>query len=417
MGKTTIAIEDELFLINGKLTYSGISTSKPQAHGLLMNARFIQGIFDDKESSQRFARWGHDSWDAAANTRELIDALPEWYSYGLRAFTVGFQGGGPCFTINNGTIDNNPFGEDGTQLDPAYTDRMDALIRGADAIGMAVIVSYFYGSQARRLKNGRAVRNAATTASRFLKEGGYTNVLIEVANEMNIGSFKEHPIIQQPEGMVTLIDIAREESGGMAVGCSGGGGYRNREVAEASDYILIHGNGCTRQRYANMIREVKSWVQNKPIVCNEDSQAIGQLEIAFRTRTSWGYYNNMTKQEPPADWSVTKGEDTFFAHRIAEGIGIEVDPLSEEDRYYLQGAEPDWAYEGERWIRLASLYPVAIDYVDFYQDDELIDTGYDEPFTVNFRTNWRQKGIQVTDSSTFKAVIHQTNGDVIERVG
>ena len=166
-----------------------------------------------------------------------------------------------------------------------------------------------------------------------------------------------------------------------------------------------------------MIREVKSWVQNKPIVCNEDSQAIGQLEIAFRTRTSWGYYNNMTKQEPPADWSVTKGEDTFFAHRIAEGIGIEVDPLSEEDRYYLQGAEPDWAYEGERWIRLASLYPVAIDYVDFYQDDELIDTGYDEPFTVNFRTNWRQKGIQVTDSSTFKAVIHQTNGDVIERVG
>ena len=200
MGKTTIAIEDELFLINGKLTYSGISTSKPQAHGLLMNARFIQGIFDDKESSQRFARWGHDSWDAAANTRELIDALPEWYSYGLRAFTVGFQGGGPCFTINNGTIDNNPFGEDGTQLDPAYTDRMDALIRGADAIGMAVIVSYFYGSQARRLKDGRAVRNAVTTASRFLKEGGYTNVLIEVANEMNIGSFKEHPIIQQPEG-------------------------------------------------------------------------------------------------------------------------------------------------------------------------------------------------------------------------
>lgn len=220
-------------------------------------------------------------------------------------------------------------------------------------------------------------------------------MLIEVANEMNIGSFSSHPIIQQPEGMASLIDLARSASGGVAVGCSGGGGYRNREVAEASDVILIHGNGQSRQRYYGMIQEVKSWEQNKPIVCNEDSQAIGQLEVAFKSRTSWGYYNNMTKQEPPADWSVTKGEDAFFAHRMARGLGIEVPELAVEDQYCLQGLEPNLSYDGQRWIRLGSLYPETISYVDFYRDNELYYTSYDESFPINFQSNWRYGGVDV----------------------
>ena len=52
MAKTTTSIENESFLINGKLTYSQINTSKPQAHGLLMNARFIQGIFLSLSATQ-----------------------------------------------------------------------------------------------------------------------------------------------------------------------------------------------------------------------------------------------------------------------------------------------------------------------------------------------------------------------------
>ena len=416
MGKTTVSIENESFLINGQPTYAEIATGKPEAHGLLMNARFIQGVFDDRADPGRFARWGHSDWDPKANTQNLIDALPQWHGYGLRAFTTGFQGGGPCHTIANNTIDNNPFGEDGTRLDPAYAERMDALIKGADAQGMAVIVSYFYGAQARRLKDGRAVRAAVATASGFLKEGGYTNVLIEVANEMNIGEFRHHPIIQEPEGMAALIDLAREASGGLAVGCSGGGGYRNREVAEASDYILIHGNGQSRQKYYAMVQEVKSWDQGKPIVCNEDSQALGNLGVAYKTGTSWGYYNNMTKQEPPADWSVTKGEDTFFAHRMAEGIGIEVPAIPKEDQYYLQGLEPDWSYDGQRWIRLASLYPETISYVDFYRDGKLYYTSYDESFPINFHSNWRYGGVDIgDDDSEWKAVVHLADGEVLER--
>jgi hypothetical protein len=296
---------------------------------------------------------------------------------------------------------------------------MDTLIRGADAVGMVVIVSFFYGDQARRLRDGKAVRSAVSTASRFLKEGGYTNVIIEVANELNIGPFRDHhPIIYYPEGMAALMDLARKESGGLAVGCSGAGGYANREVAETSDVILIHGNGCSRQRYYNLIKSVKSWKLNRPIVCNEDSAAIGQLKVAFKTGTSWGYYNNMTKQEPPADWSITQGEDAFFAHRLAESVGIECQPVPVDDQYYLQGLEPVMTYEGQRWIRMASLYPETINFVDFFRDGELIYTAYDEPYSVNFKSNWRQDGVDSDqDASEWQALIHLRDGNVIERYG
>jgi hypothetical protein len=415
MSKTSLSIQGESFLINGQLTYSEIAGSNPNAHGLLMNARFIQGIFDDKADPGRFNRFGRD-FDASQHTNNLIAALPEWYDMGLRAFTVGIQGGGPCFTTNNRTIDNNAFGEEGTSLDPAYANRLDRLIRGADAIGMAVIVSYFYGDQTLRLRDGKAVRKAVKTASNFLRDGGYDNVIIEIANEQDVPPFREHPLVYYPEGVAALIDLARQESGGMPVGCSGMGGSINREIAEASDVILIHGNGCTRQKLYNMIREVRSWGLNRPIVCNEDSQAVGQMEVTYQTYTSWGYYNNMTKQEPPADWGITKGEDEFFARRMAAGIGIEQPPLPVKDQYYLQGLEEEMTDGGQRWLRLASLFPESINYVEFFRNGELYYTSFDEPFPVHFQSNWKQGGVDVqSPDEVWTAVIHLRNGETIER--
>jgi hypothetical protein len=416
MPQTHLSIDGESFRLNGDLSYAEIDSCPATNRGLLLNARFIQGVFDDRAEPGRFARWGHAAWDPEANTQNLIDALQDWQAQGLRAFTVGLQGGGPCFTIDNDSIDNNPFGTDGQALDPAYAQRLDRLIRGADACGMVVIVSYFYGSQAKRLRDGRAVRAAVSTASRFLREGGYTNVLIEVANELNIGQFKDHPLIQQPEGMASLIDLARQESGGLAVGCSGGGGYINREVAEASDYVLIHGNGCSRQRFYNMVQQVRSWNLNRPIVCNEDSQALGNMAVALRQGVSWGYYNNMTKQEPPTDWGITPGEDAFFAHRMATAVGLAPSVPAPEDQFYLQGLEKPMHYQGQRWIRLASLYPERIERVEFFCNDERVYTNYDEPFTLFFQTNWRQKAWHVRPQDRqWRADIYLSDGSLVQQ--
>lgn len=417
MLNTHIDIKGEKFLINGQLTYSEIRGSKEQAHGLLMNARFIQGIFDDKAERERFARFGRDVYDPEQNTDDLIAALPQWYSHGLRAFTVGLQGGGPVFTIEDwSTIDNNPFSVDGKTFDGAYEGRLDRLIRAADKIGIVVIVSFFYQAQAHRLKDGETIRNAVKTASSILKNGNYRNVIIEVANEHNVGNFKLHPIIFTAEGMAYLVELAREQSGGMLVGCSGGGGYANQEISRASDVILVHGNGCTRQQYYNLIRKVQNWQMNKPIVCNEDSQCFGQLEVAFKTQTSWGYYNNLTKQEPPANWGITLGEDTYFARRMAEGIGIALPALSSKDQYYLQGFEPLITVDNKRWIRLASLYPESINYVEFYRNGQLLDIAYDEPFMVNYESTWIQGPCYITpEDKEWKARVFLRSGEIIEK--
>ena len=76
MSKTILGITGAKIIINGKLTYSDISGTKAKNHGLLMNARFIQGIFDDKADVSRFSRLGI-SWDPDENTTRLIKALPE----------------------------------------------------------------------------------------------------------------------------------------------------------------------------------------------------------------------------------------------------------------------------------------------------------------------------------------------------
>lgn len=416
MGRTSVDVKGGQFLINGRETYSEIARSRPQAHGLLMNARFIQGIFDDAAGRGRYARWGRDRFDPEENTSALIAALPEWRRHGLRAFTVGFQGGGPCFTVPNPEIDNNPFGADGRHFDSAYASRMDRLIRGADAAEMVVIVSYLYQGQVGRLEDGRAVRRAVMAASRFLKEGGYTNVLVEVANENDTAPYAAHPIVQTPEGMASLIDLARAESGGLAVGCSGGGGYLAKEIVQSSDVVLFHSNGRSRQQLSNMVRQIGEWAPDRAAVCNEDSQAIGNMQASMDCGASWGYFNNMTKQEPPADWRILPGEDRFFALRMAMGVGIGVEEPPEEEQYYLAGFEPAASFQAQRWVRLAALYPERIDRVLYYRDGSLFYTAYDEPFSVNFVSNWRQQAVTGTDRDReWRAVICLADGRTLER--
>ena len=404
--KTQISIKEDKFLINNQLTYQEIKTVNPKAAGLLLNARFIQGIFDDASQPERFNRFGRE-FDPDKNTDDLIKALPQWHQYGLRAFTVGFQGGGPCYTTDNMTINNNPYSSDGSKMDPSYLDRMSRLIKAADQIGMIVIVSLFYGAQSRFLNDDQAVQQAVMTASEWLKEQQFTNVIIEIANEHDVSDFKIHPVIFEPEGIVKLIKLARQASGGMPVGCSGTGGAYSEKIATASDVILIHGNGQSRQNLYNLIMKAKKVKPMRPIVCNEDSQAISNLDVCVKESVSWGYYNNLSKQEPPACWEIQPGEDTFFANRMAKSIGIQTSPIPFENQFYLHGFEPEITVGNKRWIRLGSLYPESIDFVEFYRNGQLFATAYDDPFMVNHIGNWMQGPvIGVTAEDNWTVVVH-----------
>ena len=56
MGKTNLSIRGRDFYVNGKPVYDEIK-SNDNSKGLLMNARFIQGMFDDKTDKERFNRF------------------------------------------------------------------------------------------------------------------------------------------------------------------------------------------------------------------------------------------------------------------------------------------------------------------------------------------------------------------------
>lgn len=415
MGCTELRVKGNDFYINGAVSYSEIDGVNPKALGLLMNARFIQGIFNDQSPDNDYNRYGK-KFDPESNTDELIAALPQWYAYGLRAFTVGFQGGGPCYTMNNASIDNNPFGKEGFEFDTDAQHRMHRLIKAADQIGMVVIVSLFYPGQLPNFQDGRSIHRALKSACLFLKEGGYTNVIIEICNEMDVD--KSHTLIYEEESMAVLMDLVREYSGGMIVGCSLSGGSYLDEICQASDVILIHGNDCSRQSLYQLIQQVRKAAPGKPVLCNEDSQALGQLSVAFNEHVSWGYYNNMTKQEPPTYWEITEGEDNFFAHRLAMGLGIEVSEIPKDEQYYFQGFETHMTFDNKRWLRVASLYPETIDYVEFYKNKLLVDTCYDEPYSLYWQSNWRQEGVDCSnEEDVWKVKIHLVNKQILEREG
>jgi len=389
MGQTKLSVKGRDFYINGKLVYDEVAVDN-HSKGLLMNARFIQGIFDDQFDRKRYNRFGK-IFDPDQHTDDFISALPEWYNYGLRAVTVGMQGGMPVFTMDIRTVDHNPFGPDGKTFDQAYAKRLDKIIQAADKLGMVVIVNILYWAQALRLNNDEAIIDALKSACYFLKNGHYTNVIIDVANEYNIDMWNDLKMIQNPKSMKNLIELVREESGGMLVGSSGGGGLVDQEVVDASDVVLIHGNGLTRGEYYDFVLQVQKMAPNKPILCNEDSPCISRIDIAHLTHTSWGHYDNFTKQEPPCDWGITKGQDFFFARRMARVLGIELEELCLEDQFYLQGLEPNTSWNGRRWIRLAAEYPEKINYVDFYRNGVFIYRSYDEPFFMYRETTWIQK--------------------------
>jgi hypothetical protein len=413
MSNTVLSIAGEKFLINGRLTYEDAGASE-EMRGLLMNARFVQGVFDDAADRTRFNRFGR-TFDPEANTDALIAELPAWYAAGLRAITVGFQGGGPCFTMmqNSNTISNNPYSEDGLTIDPKYLARMARILDAADKLGMVVIVSLFYVSQVQRLGGVHAILNAVRTASAFLKEGGWRNVIVEIANEYNLPNFSSTPIIQQAQGMVVLMELARKESG-LPVGCSGCGGAVECEVAQASDVVLIHCNGMSRQQTVQLIQRARKFAPGKPVVCNEDSQALGNMQVCMDMGASWGYYNNMTKQEPPTDWSITRGEDQFFAWRMAKGLGLAPAPIPREEQFVLMGLGAHEVTEGKCWPRLASLYPEQINHVDFYLDGKVLGRCYDDPYTLNYATNWMQMP-HIGVAGEWKAVAVLRDGTMVER--
>ena len=126
---TVVTIAGDQFLINGRPTYPGRSWHGNKIEGLLLNARLVQGVFDDLNPATA-GRWAYPDtgkWDPDRNTDEFIAAMPSWYACGLRAFTINLQGGSPEGYSHDQPWLNSAFRPDGSP-EPAYFVRLQRII-------------------------------------------------------------------------------------------------------------------------------------------------------------------------------------------------------------------------------------------------------------------------------------------------
>jgi hypothetical protein len=340
-GRTKVTIQGESFYINGSPTYPGRTWRGHPVEGLLLNARLVQGIFDDLNPATR-PSWKYPdtgTWDPDRNTAEFVAAMPDWRGHGLLAFTVNMQGGMPRRNTEASQPWLNSAITDTGDLRPEYLARLGKIMDRADDLGMAVILGIFYFGQDERIKDEAAVRKAVGSTVRWVLDGGRRNVLIEINNECNV--LYEHPVLQ-PNRVHELILEAKEmteEGRRLLVSTSyGGGTIPGENVVRAADFILIHGNGVgDPARIADMVRETRKvpGYAPKPILFNEDDhydfdRPAFNMAAAIGEYAAWGYYdqgdNNYRDgfQSPPTNWGISSDRKRAFfdAVRAVTGGGL-----------------------------------------------------------------------------------------------
>ncbi len=335
---TRVAIDGERFLLNERLTYEGRIWRGHRIEGLLMNARFVQGTFDDLNTETR-SRWAYPDtgrWDPERNTREFLAAMPEWRRHGLLGFTVNLQGGSPQGYSQDQPWHNSAFEADGS-LRPAYLNRLARILDLADEIGMVAIVGYFYFGQDQRLQSEAAVLHGTRGATDWLLSRGYTNVLVEIANECDVPRY-DHSILKPARihELLAIVGRATRDGRRLLVGTSfGGGSIPVPNVVRASDFLLIHGNGVTDPaRIATMVERTRAvdGYRPVPILFNEDDhfdfeRPLNNLTQAISRYASWGYFDPGASnyqdgyQCPPVNWGINTPRKRAFFDLLREITG------------------------------------------------------------------------------------------------
>jgi hypothetical protein len=309
-----------------------------------MNARTVQGIFDDLNEETR-GMWRYPdgaAYDAERNTREFVAAMPEWRRHGLVSFTICLQGGSPQGYSNKQPWHNSAFTESG-ELRPAYMVRLEKILDRADGLGMAPIVGFFYFGQAGRFADEAAVVRATENATDWLLRRGYSNVLIEIANECNHPAY---PAIIKPARAGELIELVQKRSAGKVRSPAGrllvstsltGGQVPSEGIVRSSDFLLLHGNGVGKpEGISAMVKRTRgvAGYRGQPVLLNEDDhfdfdKAENNFLAAVREGAGWGYFDYRMKgeqfedgyQSVPVDWGINSGRKRGFFELLSKVTG------------------------------------------------------------------------------------------------
>jgi hypothetical protein len=240
---------------------------------------------------------------------------------------------------------------------------------------MVVIVGLFYWKHVTKMRSEQAVWRAAREGLQLLEESGHRNVLIEIANETHPRFGYDCFVPEQAHAMIAEL---RGEFPGFLYSTSlvgakaeTGQGMPPDTLLEAVDYVLLHGNGTRPPQLEDAITAIRAtptyqrWP--KPIVVNEDSPGLPNLEAAWRNGVSWGYFDQgfggaaawagdayvdyrsrprETRYEelsgfqtPPVNWSINTDLKRAFFTRVAAITGFPRSPRQSNQVHHSEAEQ------------------------------------------------------------------------------
>jgi len=136
--RTRVSIRQGRWFLNDAITHRGA-----KAEGLLMNVWVVNAVFEDAN---------RPDFDPGANTEEFVARIPDYAAHGVRAFTLGLQGGFPGY---EGAV-NSAFNPDGS-LRTDYMHRARRIIEACNRNGAVVVLVCYYQRQDQILTDEKAV--------------------------------------------------------------------------------------------------------------------------------------------------------------------------------------------------------------------------------------------------------------------
>jgi hypothetical protein len=306
----------ELDRVGTEFHYHGeVVNPDSEAEGTLMNSRMVNAIWDD-------ANWV--AFDADKNTSNFIAALPTYASYGLNMVAVGLQGGmtGRGAGVSTG-IDANG------SLNSAWMNRLDRVIAAASQHHIVVNLQGYYQSQDHHVKGDVAVKRSLQNIVKWIYAKGYQNdVILEVANESNPNLYSAHPILQRSNvhQAITVAKDARPDNDLPVTVSFVGGALPTSDIYKVNDVVILHTNRRTPTELKAMIDKVRANTTYKsnpvPIVVNEDSTSIANLDASLSKGVGWGYYDQAGFQSIPdadgPDWNINTPVKQAFFDRVKQ---------------------------------------------------------------------------------------------------
>lgn len=295
---------------NGKFYINNVITNKGRkSEGTLMNVRAIQAFFDNTNNPNTHAYPDTKKWDPMRQTKEFIDNLPNWKSYGINAYTIGMMGG-----ITHYPHNCNGWNPDGS-LKSAYLNRLKLILDASDKLNMIPIVSFFHQLNVHQFSSTDNVPKAVTNMANWLLP--YRNkTIVEITNECNINKPSLPKMKVDCPNIIKYLKQLRNM--GFKVGNSIVGSPPSTELLQNVDVVFLHN--------ANSVSGAMSKVTNtkrargytgQPIVFNEgvNDPLIVKALAELKPSIGSGLYLLGKRdyktgfQTPPTNWKVTSDPD------------------------------------------------------------------------------------------------------------